>query len=197
MGEKSKNNEGLSYGRILKIDFNLIKMSIDEIKKFITDDLNNKAKDIERFTQEANEQEVTVCRFFIGWAVASIGALTMLYLGNPIVSEANVNYSLWLYLRESLLPLSASVFLGILDHFLFFHRLLNKSQELDKTIRQRIVKIVEKSNSEDELKSIKDEILKEYKEQPAIIIGFKGFLYAQIAAFLFAVLVVACAVFYF
>ena len=31
-------------------------MSIDEIKKFITDDLDAKARDIGRFTKEANEQ---------------------------------------------------------------------------------------------------------------------------------------------
>ncbi len=171
--------------------FQLNPMSIDEIKKFITDDLDAKARDIGRFTQEANEQEVKVCRFFIGWAVASIGALTMLYLKNSIVTEANVNYLLWVRLREGLFPLVASVFLGILDHLLFCHRLLNKSKELDRTIRGRIVRIIEKGNLETELKGIKDEILKEYKEQPAIIIGFKGFLYAQIAAFFFAVSVIA------
>ncbi len=109
-------------------------MSIDEIKKFITDDLDAKARDIGRFTQEANEQEGKVCRFFIGWAVASIGALTMLYLKNSIVTEANVNCPLWLYLRVSLLFLSASVLFGILDHFWFFRGLLNKSKELAENL---------------------------------------------------------------
>ena len=170
-------------------------MDIKEIKRFITDDLGCKAKDIERFAQEANKQEFKVCRFFIGWAVASIGALVGLYLKNFAVAMPSNNYLS--YLREAFPSLAISVFFGILHHLLFHHKLLKESKGIDKTIRDRVVRIIEKGNSEDEIGEIKDEIIDEYKNKSAILIGFKGFLYAQMGSFLFAVLIITYVLFSF
>lgn len=170
-------------------------MDVEEIKRFITDDLGCKAKDIERFIQEANKQEFEVCRFFIGWAVASISALAVPYLKNFTVATPSGNYLL--YLREGFPPLATSISLGILHHLSFHHKLLKESKGIDKTIRDRVTRIIEKGNSEDEIKRIKDEIIDEYKNKPAILIGFKGFLYAQMGSFLFAVLIVAYVLFSF
>ena len=164
---------------------------MEEIKKFIADDLTNKAKDINRFTQQANEQEFIVCRFFIGWSVASIGALVMFYLQN-INIESPKTIILLLSLREAFLPLTVSIFLGILQHLSFGNNLLKKSVELDQKIRDRVKKIIEKGDAA--ILEIKEALIKEYTDESIVLIGFKGFLYSQIASFLFGILIVGYSV---
>lgn len=79
--------------------------------QFVSNDMDNKAKDLSRFTQEANEQEFTICRFLIGWSAAAIGAITAFYL------QTN---NLYLNpLKFTLIPLALSTCFGVLHHLSF------------------------------------------------------------------------------
>lgn len=160
---------------------------MEEIKKFIEDDLTNKTKDINRFTQLANEQEFIVCRFIIGWSVASIGALVMFYLQN-INIESPKTIVLLLSLREAFLPLAVSIFWGILQHLSFSNFLLKKSADLDEKISDSLKKF--KENGDVAILKMKENLIKEYTEESVLLIGFKGFLYSQMASFLFGIFIV-------
>ena len=164
---------------------------MEELKKFIEDDLTNKAKDINRFTQQANEQEFIVCRFLIGWSVASIGALVMFYLQN-INIESPKTIALLLCLREAFPPLTVSIVLGILEHLSFGNNLLTKSVELDQKNRDRVKKFINEGDAA--IPKIKDALIKEYTDEPIVLIGFKGFLYSQIASFLFGIIIIGYSV---
>ncbi|MDO8675907.1 MAG: hypothetical protein Q7K71_07340 [Candidatus Omnitrophota bacterium] len=164
---------------------------MEEIKKFIEDDLTNKAKDINSFTQQANEQEFIVCRFLIGWSVASIGALIMFYLQN-INIESPKTIMLLLSLREAFLPLVVSIFLGILQHLSFGSNLLKRSAELDKKSRKKVKKIMEEGDAA--IPKIAKDLITEYTEESILTIGFKGFLYSQMASFLFGIFMVGYSV---
>ena len=167
-------------------------MSLEDTEKFITDDLNNKAGDIARFIQEANKQEFKVCRFFIGWGTASLGALSTLYLKNFDIASPNTTQLL--YLREALLPLTTSIFLGILHHLFFLNKLLKKANQFDGKIRNRVKRIIDKERFV--VENIRKELINEYTNEPAIVIGFKGFLYAQIFSFFLAILIIGYIVYF-
>ncbi len=167
---------------------------MEEIKKFIADDLTNKAKDINRFTQQANEQEFIVCRFFIGWGVASIGALVMFCLQNINIGSPRT-IAFLLSLRKACVPLVISIFFGILQHLSFSHNLLKKSAGLDKKISDRVKKILEKGDAA--ILEIKKDLIKEYTEESILTIGFKGFLYLQMVSFWLGILIIGYSVLFF
>ncbi len=160
---------------------------MEEIKNFISTDLNNKANDINRFVQEANEQEFKICRFFIGWGIASIGTLAMFYLQNINIQSPKTIMFL-LFLREAFLPLAVSISLGVIYHLFFSQTLLETAKKLDRNIRNRVATIIDQGS--DSVPEIQKSLIKEYTEESIILIGFKGFLYSQIVSFLFGILVV-------
>lgn len=168
------------------------KQEMKEAFNFVTGDMDNKSKDISRFIWQANEQEFTICRFFIGWSIASIGAITVFYLQNSSTKPLLLPYLIPLIV--SLVFLSLSVAFGVSHHFSFHNQLINKAQELDNDRKNILKNIIEKNMKG--IIAIRDNSLETYANKSTIEIGKRWLLYLQFMAFLIGILsFVLCVIF--
>ena len=119
---------------------------IEEHAKIVSEDMNNQAKDISRFVQMANDQEFTICRFFISWGIGSIAVVAGFYIHNFNINSPIISYLSWL--KFSLIPLGLSIAAGVFHHLLFHDRLISKAKELDENNRNNIADIMEKGLAE-------------------------------------------------
>lgn len=166
----------------------------DKIKKraeMVSEHMNNQARDISRFVQQANEQELITCRFFISWGIGAVAAVAGIYLYNfnvnsPIIPHLSV-------LRLSLFPLVISIAMGSCHHLSFCNKLLKKADELDKNNRAYMKRTIEKLP--DEIINISEEIKQQFSKESSISFSNKKWLYWQIATFVLGIITIGVALF--
>ena len=166
----------------------------NEIKKHaevVSVHMNNQAKDISRFIQQANEQEFIICRFFISWGIGTVAAVAGIYLYNFNINSPIIPYLS--FLRWALFPLVISIATGTCYHLHFHDKLLKKADELDESNRNYMKRTIEKGP--EEIINISKEIIQQYSEKPSISFGSKKWLYWQMGLFGLGIIIIGISLF--
>ena len=166
----------------------------DKIKKHaevVLEHMNNQAKDVSKFVQQANEQEFIICRLFISWGIGTVAAVAGIYLYNFNVNSPIIPYLS--ILRLALFPLVISIAMGSCHHLSFCNKLLKKADELDKNNRTYLKRIIEEGP--DGIIKISEEIKQQYSKEPSISFGNKKWLYCQTALFGLGIIIIGTALF--